>query len=334
VDGYHELEFGRDLAPPGSDKPRIRLKDMEVSKLHATVYWDSERQEWAVVDMGSKHGTFIQVDQHSSSNGGSYSAAHDDPRGRRLSPPRVSSIPCRLRHLDQLSFGSTTFSVHIHEDGIPPCEECTSRGGDEIPLFDARKLAAGGESIASSKRKREMSEHTSSLQSDPKKALTMLKRTLLSRHDTASLARGASYIDRSARRRALHPEAKIMGDDSPFNNSASTTSLLARTPTSEPARPLSPPPALPSSNFGHRLLIKQGWAPGTALRSSESATSDSSSSNDLVDPLEVKVRPSRAGLGLADPSLPAAATPQHPGLSWRDEGKYRRWSSTSHSSSR
>lgn len=43
IDGYDEVQIGRDLAPRGSDTPRIRLKEMEVSKFHATVYWDQDR---------------------------------------------------------------------------------------------------------------------------------------------------------------------------------------------------------------------------------------------------------------------------------------------------
>lgn len=40
--------------------PRIRLKSLEVSKNHATIYWDAEMREWALVDMASTHGTYIR----------------------------------------------------------------------------------------------------------------------------------------------------------------------------------------------------------------------------------------------------------------------------------
>ena len=59
LDGYSEIQLARDAAPSGSTTPRIRLKELAVSKLHATIFWDEGRREWAVVDMGSKHGTFI-----------------------------------------------------------------------------------------------------------------------------------------------------------------------------------------------------------------------------------------------------------------------------------
>lgn len=53
ADDYTEIQFGRD-AQFGAI-PRVRLKEMQVSKLHATAYWDPARKEWNVVDMGSKH---------------------------------------------------------------------------------------------------------------------------------------------------------------------------------------------------------------------------------------------------------------------------------------
>ena len=36
IDGYSELQLGRDAPLAGVDIPKVRLKEMEVSKLHAT----------------------------------------------------------------------------------------------------------------------------------------------------------------------------------------------------------------------------------------------------------------------------------------------------------
>lgn len=326
IDGYTELQFGRDAAPPGSDKPRIRLKEMEVSKLHATIYWDPTRLEWAVVDMGSKHGTFLKSDTGTSSSqlGPTNNDSGGDSRGFRLSLPRVSSVPRRLRHLDQVSIGTTTFVVHIHDGGLP-CEACSSRGGDELPLFSGAN--APGAAELSKKRKRDGPEPPAIQQGDPRKALTMLKRTLLSRHSTPSRAspEGSSYMDRSALRRALHPDAPIANAiDTPPSSDPSASSTPASMSPLVLSRPPSPPAPLPSSNIGHRLLLKQGWTPGTALRPSEPdvSLSDTHASISLVTPLEAKGRTSRTGLGLPERSL----TPSQPGVSWREEAKYRRWS--------
>ncbi|OBZ72048.1 Angiogenic factor with G patch and FHA domains 1 [Grifola frondosa] len=271
LDGYSEIHIGRDTAPPGSDIPRIRLKEMEVSKLHATVYWDQNRHEWSIVDMGSKHGTFIQSPRGSgplrtvdtidiTSIAGDM---HADTRGLRLSPARVASIPRRLGHLDRLGVGGTTFVVHIHDD-LLPCVDCSPQPGAEIPLFALSR--AESEREAGRKRKLDMivpisgQDHASSGR-DTKKALTMLKRSLLSRHSAPpSSTSSTHYVDRSERRRTFHPET------------AENTPCLARSapppiPRPEPPTPPVSTPATPlsSTNIGHQLLLKQGWLPGTSL---------------------------------------------------------------------
>ncbi|PSR79058.1 hypothetical protein PHLCEN_2v7245 [Hermanssonia centrifuga] len=322
IDGYTEVQFGRDVAPVGSDTPRVRLKEMEVSKLHATVYWDQERSEWAVVDMGSKHGTYLQSphtwDMSMAGPVASENASSSTARGHRLSPPRISSVPRKLRHLDELSIGSTKFVVHIHSDSIP-CAECSPKGGDEIPLFSQQKVAGG-------KRKRESSELPvvvpSPEQRDPKKALSMLKRSLLSRPtvaNTSSAVNSGIYVDRSARRRALHPDA-------PGIPSIIGAGMSSGPSTAPSSRPPSPPPVsapsapLPSTNIGHRLLMKQGWLPGTSLGSTEAEPVEGSIA--LLEPIEVLPRGNRTGLGVPDRSAAPVSTPNG---SWKDEAKFRRW---------
>jgi pSer/pThr/pTyr-binding forkhead associated (FHA) protein len=322
LDGYNEVEIGRDLPSSGSDKPRIRLKEMEVSKLHATIYWDNKRREWAVVDMGSKHGTFLRKQ-----NGSSYSQpcdTTDDPRGARLSLPRVSSIPRQLRHLDHLSVGSTTFVAHIHE-GCLPCEECTPVGGDEISLHTVRSATA---TSVSNKRKRDEQGPPVVGESDPKKALSMLRRTLLSRHNhhIGSSSSSGPFVDRSALRRALHPDAPVVQREKPSARTNLEASAVL-TPPSAAIRSTSPPASvsipLTSTNIGHRLLMQQGWIPGTALRSSES---DRIENMDLMTPLEPKARSSRVGLGVRE--LSSTRSPEEQSANWREDGKFRRWSST------
>lgn len=164
IDGYSQVQFGRDAAPHGVSTPRIRLKDMEVSKLHATLFWDSERREWAVVDMGSKHGTFVGSGQ--------------DTKPTRLSATREASMPKRVKHLDRLSLGGTTFVVHIHENRLP-CVDCSAsaEGGDDmIPLFPHQKSDVVP---TEQKRKRVASEVPRN--GNAKRALSSLKQSLLSR---------------------------------------------------------------------------------------------------------------------------------------------------------
>lgn len=303
LDAYAETQFGRDVAPPGSDTPKIRLKEMPVSKLHATVFWDKARREWAVVDMGSKHGTFIQ------------SAQHTDAEPVRLSPPRMASTPRPLRHLDRLIVGSTTFLCHIHEDRTP-CADCTSTDQDVIPLFavpkegdrTAEKRPSDVAGIAPVQEAR-----------DAKKALTSLRRTLLSRldphdeHPTPTQP-PASYVDRSARRRAMYPTSQF---DSPGVQSSRSSSPgpvwssreLSRTPSVSAVEGERPPP-IAEHNVGWQLLMKQGWQPGTMLGSGDDEGSG------LVEPIEVQATAHRAGIGM----------PQSVTLSLQ-ESTERRWSS-------
>ncbi|KAI6003420.1 hypothetical protein EDC04DRAFT_2882869 [Pisolithus marmoratus] len=227
LDAYGEAQIGRDHAPVGSAVPRIRLKEMEVSKLHATAYWDKKRREWAVVDMGSKHGTFLQ------------SGRQLDLEPVRLSPPRVASIPRPLCHLDRLIIGSTTFLCHIHEDR-KPCVECMSDGQGDVPL----DLSSDRRWVRGETRREQ---------------LTTLKRALLSRHHEpsdsslpSSTRPNTTYVDRSAR---PAPGVQSPRGDSPGSSVPHATPSQAEAPRS--------PGPLSDNNVGRQLLLKQGWQPGT-----------------------------------------------------------------------
>jgi len=280
LDSYHEAQLGRDVQATSSATPRIRLKEMEVSKLHATVYWDGSRKEWNVVDMGSKHGTFLQSGTASSNSQAIKS---------RLSPPKFSSIPRRLRLGDRLSIGSTTFSVHIHENQRP-CQDCTVSRVLEIPLFPAALQRTMNAELESESTGLQMPR-------DPKRRMTMLKRSLLKLHDepkdpTANSDHKTNYyVDRAARRRLLHISSY---SESPGVPSSSAITVPRETngrsgcppePSFQPAIPIN------SSNIGHRLLVQQGWTPGTALGNPEGLR------DGLIEPLEVRLQQNRAGLG-------------------------------------
>lgn len=335
LDGYSEVQIGRDAPPVGETTPRLRLKEMEVSKMHATVYWDKGRHEWAVVDMGSMHGTFHRSTRslsapstpnsslsttHVPADGPGPSTLRADSRGTRLSPPRIASIPRTLAHGDFLSVGSTTFAIHIHVDGLP-CVDCSSSESNEIPLFDH---------LRKQKRKRADSELIAPLphlstERDPKKAMTMLKRNLLLRREPVttplSSSAPAPYVDRSARRRALHTDAPEQ-PSLPRTKSSSSTPIAPPTlgpePVSAPAAPL------PSTNIGHRLLMKQGWQPGTGLGTSEAAGAERGSIA-LIEPLNIGGNVKRTGLGMSAPASARSATGGEVGLSRKEQAKLRRW---------
>ena len=85
LDPAQVLAIGRDK----SFNPQIRIKDILISKTHATLFWlpddpaslhDHSRSTgyWAIADCGSLHGTFVGE--------------------QRLSDSRVASLPRRLHH--------------------------------------------------------------------------------------------------------------------------------------------------------------------------------------------------------------------------------------------
>ena len=151
----------------------------------------------------------------------------------------------------------------------------------------------------------------------------MLKRSLLSQHrpQVAANETKTEYVDRSAKRRALQTGLlDVPGIDPRSVVSSPTSSVTSSSRAITPSPPVSAPPTpLPSSNIGHKLLMKQGWQPGSTL----GVTTDNpvEGSVALVEPLEVIPRSNRAGLGA--PSQSGAVTPS---VSWKDEGKLRRWS--------
>jgi hypothetical protein len=90
--------IGRDK----SYEPRIRLKTLEVSRTHATIFQEDQQPQvheqagldpsnstgtrWFIVDNASTHGTFIR--------------RHGEENYSRLSEKGQSSLPKELRHLE------------------------------------------------------------------------------------------------------------------------------------------------------------------------------------------------------------------------------------------
>ncbi|KAF4596530.1 hypothetical protein EYR40_007771 [Pleurotus pulmonarius] len=342
ADGYPELQFGRDAAPTGSPTPRVRLKEMEVSKVHASVYWDGARKEWGIVDMGSKHGTFVRNAQRGNDD---HHKIEPHDVGARLSPSRMASMPRMLRHLDQLTIGSTTFLVHLHK--APPCDICSPGSGEEIPLFPVPKRSHSLKQPRSGEGS-DASRVPVPPRSGPRAALSMLKRSLLTRHNSpipasASSSRSGSpvsgskpYVDRSARRRALQSASQHDAPGIPSINAALPAfTNRAHHPTGSVSEPISPraltpdipvsqPPApLPDTNVGYRLLMGQGWEPGTALGTAHDDISALEGRTALVEPLELASSTNRAGLGMPSNNRKPDERPNSGPKGERD--KFRLW---------
>ncbi|KAI8883612.1 SMAD/FHA domain-containing protein [Backusella circina FSU 941] len=85
---------------------RLRLPEMMVSKYHCTIFLNKEEEAFFIVDIGSQHGTLVNL--------------------KRLSEAKQSSMPLELHHLDIISVGSTQLQVHLHETGWP-CQFCVAQ---------------------------------------------------------------------------------------------------------------------------------------------------------------------------------------------------------------
>ncbi|KAF8501236.1 hypothetical protein BU17DRAFT_78429 [Hysterangium stoloniferum] len=304
LDGQAEVSIGRDVVPSA----RIRLKEMAVSKFHASIYWDGSRREWGIVDRGSMHGTFVRSARDPSTS----ASGHESP-GTRLSQPRQSSMPRVLRHLDQVTIGGTTFLVHEHLNARP-CSECAIDGKPEIPLFSSRAPTTVHNPVDDNQRKRKLAHAEE--ERDPKRAMAKLKGSLMSRHQSHDLKSSAAYKDRSALRRQLHPEPRMPIPPSPAAPpDIKFEAAPVRVPVESllPPRPPSPPPPVSSSNIGHKLLLLQGWSPGTALGEDPSSG--------LVEPLNLAQNAPRAGLG----SVSATPSSYINVDNWKEEARRRRW---------
>lgn len=110
-DGY---TIGRDKQV-GETEGRLRLRELEVSRIHACLYFRAgevaqsraDRDCWWIVDQGSTHGTFLSepdVAQEEAKSRG---------KGKRLSEPKKSGLPAKLQHMAHLTVGSTLFEVCI-----------------------------------------------------------------------------------------------------------------------------------------------------------------------------------------------------------------------------
>ncbi|XP_068172343.1 angiogenic factor with G patch and FHA domains 1 isoform X1 [Antennarius striatus] len=81
----------------------IRIPEVGVSKFHAEVYFDQEKQGYMLVDQGSQNGTVIN--------------------GTRIIQPKTKCEPHALMHGDEVKMGETVLSFHIHT-GTDTCDGC------------------------------------------------------------------------------------------------------------------------------------------------------------------------------------------------------------------
>lgn len=284
------IQLGRDRAL--GKTPRVRVKEMEVSKTHALVYYGTKGREprfgrdvapepegWWILDLGSTLGTYV--------------AHRGEEKATRLSETKEASRPYELLHSDKVTVGTTTFVVHIHQDW--PCTECQFSGNVQIALDDGVKEPEP-------EPERDPAAKRGQKHLNRKIEMARLRDTLLG--DERPKRKHEGYVDRSAQRRKLHPSSPPRKGISPANNVAlgprdggyrSTTTISA------PAGP---------STVAREMLAKQGWAPGRGLGKDGSGRAEA---------LEPVMRSERAGLGARGELADTA------GGDWKTRAKERRW---------
>ncbi|GAA6011200.1 hypothetical protein JCM11491_006754 [Sporobolomyces phaffii] len=261
LDPAEPVSIGRDR----SHDRRIRLRELAVSKDHATLFWtiDEEAEHrgyWAVVDNGSTHGTFIKGD--------------GEKKEARLSDPKSASTPSRLHHLDTLRCGSTSFRVHIHASFA--CSACTvaSDSSNIIPLLPTSTESSSKEAPAAyhtkTKEEKEL-ERREQIKGLKDKFLKPPKPSKPNSSSTASVTprssnsrdSTSSFVDRAAARRARDAGAIAKQPSKPtpspfFSVPGVTSSSTFVAPPSAivKADPFS------SDSKGAKLLSKMGGAGG------------------------------------------------------------------------
>ncbi|WWC65765.1 uncharacterized protein I303_108387 [Kwoniella dejecticola CBS 10117] len=343
------IQLGRDRCEKGG-QARVRLKEMEVSKTHAVIYWgtaagtggegDAEAETgaevdsegWWIVDLGSTHGSFVTPPAVEGSS--------KRPTAKRLSEAKHSSRPSHLSHLSRLQIGTTTFAVHIHPSW--PCESCQVNGSNEIPLDDGQPKTiisgrvedTGSDNEAPQVYAMDSAQKKQNRELKRKREMASLREYLLNKDrpingrqahmntNTNEIEEGTKreYLDRSAMRRKLHPpsprpklpENKFKYDDDNNVNSGANTPERSTTPINPVITQQQQRQPSKGSTFANSIMEKQGWTPGMGL---------GKSSQGMTEGIRAEMRNDKKGLGAQGSK---AVIDEGEG-DWRMRGRQRRW---------
>ncbi|QRV75199.1 FHA domain protein [Ceratobasidium sp. AG-Ba] len=296
IDSYDEVSIGRDRCAT----PRLRLKELAVSKYHASIYWDTRTQLWSLVDMGSTHGTHLVSPESTEAqlSGSVSDYGYNLSKSNRLSAPKTASLPRPLSHLQHIIVGGTTLVVHMHSDQ-QPCDACTIVGNNLVSL---ETLKGSGEATTGTIRG-EPEPHTANPLKVLRQNLLLSPTYSVSVCNQEDLLRSGTYVDRAERRRQRFPGWRDDYARREVTPSRSTPNRQFR--LREPDVPrlrsdgsiqdLETATPIPLSNVGHRLLAKQGWTLGSALGV---RSGDEIASNALTEPLVLQGTIDRRGLGM------------------------------------
>ncbi|KAI9143510.1 hypothetical protein BKA69DRAFT_1062322 [Paraphysoderma sedebokerense] len=265
--------IGRDR---GFDKV-LRIPEMPVSKIHATIYVGpatdlknelddvnggdgnlndeesgqgskepyQEISDKAIVDASPKpNESFFIVDVGSTT--GTFL------NSTRLSPSKHASQPFPLSHGDILQIGSTLFSIHLHRDAWGVCDECklNSTGENYLSLDGERPKLTEPRKFEKAKSKEE-------IEAERREEKRRLKDLFVGR---GSISSSSQYRDRAAVRRDMFG-LDVPGMQKDETADIESLNMAKGIDTNEQRVELKPG----SMEKGQKLLEKMGWKEGEGL---------------------------------------------------------------------
>ncbi|KAM4707404.1 angiogenic factor with G patch and FHA domains 1 [Discoglossus pictus] len=215
----------------------IRIPEVSVSKFHAEVYFDHNLQSYVLVDQGSQNGTVIN--------------------GNPILQPKEICEPYVLEHGDEVKFGETVLSFHVHP-GSETCDGCEP-GQVRAHLRLNKKECSVGPIL--NKEGKELLRRQGLKQIRVKYGLQSTE------FEDSKVLSNPKYKDRAGRRR------NVVGSEGTFQREDAPSSVNVE---------------INNSNKGRKMLEKMGWKKGEGL---------GKSGDGMTDPIQLHLRKKQAGLG-------------------------------------
>ncbi|KAG8456510.1 hypothetical protein GDO86_002333 [Hymenochirus boettgeri] len=221
----------------------IRIPELGVSKFHAEVYFHQDLQSYVLVDQGSQNGTVIN--------------------GNQILKPKEISEPYMLQHGDEVKFGETVLSFHVHP-GSETCDGCEpGQVRAHLRLNNKEEFSAGP---ILSKEGKEL------LRRQGLKKIRMKYGLQSGDYEENKAVTNPKYKDRACIRR------QKVGSEGTFQREDAPSSVHVE---------------INESNKGRKMLEKMGWKKGEGL----GKTGDG-----MRDPIQLQLRQKKAGLGSKNPT--------------------------------
>ncbi|XP_075038233.1 angiogenic factor with G patch and FHA domains 1 isoform X1 [Mixophyes fleayi] len=215
----------------------IRIAELSVSKFHAEVYFDHELQSYVLVDQGSQNGTVIN--------------------GNQILQPKALSEPCVLHHGDEVKFGETVLSFHVH----PGSETCFGCEPGQVRAHLSLDKKEGSAGPILSKEGKELLRRQGLKQIRVKYGLQGAD------YEDNKVLKNSKYKDRAGRRR------QVVGSEGTFQKEDAPASVHVE---------------INDGNKGRKMLEKMGWKKGEGL---------GKSGDGMRDPIQLQLHKKKAGLG-------------------------------------